>query len=362
MFKRAQIKGEIDNKKFIKKNLNLKFYLKYESDIMELEDQLQEIEDYNNGDDGIASRMNHINRDSHHSYGIYQDSFRNSVKKLYFFNFNFFQEYDTKFMDKDFVLNNVKLMEKKRNHVSKISEFYERNLHMVIMSEIKKEMKEKGLLGDFMKIVKIQFSKKNEVMVDKDNMTYGSFIVKTEVHDDFSEMSSFSHDINSFIKKSGLTRRSKLRNSNIKRKKMKMEQFKPKMVKDDLRLRRNKSSERKKGRFEIGKREEESDIGEEYTPLTTPQKSRRVPKFSKKEINHLENKIKSCEKDKRIENPMENKVNKVSLFDILNCEKISKKNANNYNPFGVFNSFNKASLKSKGYSSIQINSLAKKKF
>lgn len=63
-------------------------------------------------------------------------------------------------MDKNFLINNLKMVENKRLKVARMLDFYELNLHMIIMGEVKKELVNFGLYPDFMKVVKIQLSKK----------------------------------------------------------------------------------------------------------------------------------------------------------------------------------------------------------
>lgn len=228
------------------------------------------------------------------------------------------------------------------------------------MKSIKKELRNFEIYLDFMRIVRVQFSKKNEVMVDKDNMTYGSFIVNTEIVDDCSEISSFSHDINSFIKKSGLTRRSRLNTKRYRKKKHRkvFKKFRPKGVIFKGYFRRSKSCliTRKisKNYIWVVNVTEDLRVGEEFSPV-----KKFKDKGSKKELN-CEGKIRreramSCGSESLKENCRENKIcfrkkkKKENLFDILHCEKVKNSgNSLRFNPIGSSLSKN---LKPRNYTS-----------
>lgn len=124
-------------------------------------------------------------------------------------------------------------------------------------------------------------------MVDKNHVTYGSFIVNTEIVDDASEMSSFSHDINSFIKKSGLTRRSRIHTNKIRKikKKNKFENFRPKELKSRVDYWRSKSLVYLKRipciDFGLKSERRSNEICDEYTPIQSSKRARREKSTSK---------------------------------------------------------------------------------
>lgn len=261
-------------------------------------------------------------------------------------------------MDKNFLLNNIKLIDKKRNKVIKMLKFYETNLHRIIMRNVKRELKNLGIYTDFMREVRAQFSKKNEVMVDKDNMTYGSFMIHTEIVDDVSEMSSYSHDINIFIKKSGLTKRSRMNSRRkIRKTKVYFEKFVPGKLKNRHEYGKNKSnSPKRKNYFDDNRKklikQESQYIYEEFSVTSLRSKSKKKSKLFEKlkpRGNSVDNKEPEMERKKEAE-----RKSKVNLFDLLNCEK-KKKSSESQDFFGSNIGKN---IRSSAYNSIKVNAFA----
>lgn len=257
-------------------------------------------------------------------------------------------------------MNSLELTKKKRSKVIGMYKFYESNLHMIIMKKIKRELRNLGIYKDFMRVVRVQFSKKNEVMVDKDNMTYGSFLVHTEIVDDLSEMSSYSHDINIFIKKSGLTNRVSRRNSrrNIRKKKTFVEKFIPKRFINRAEYGQNKSkSPRRNNHFEDNKvliRAETHIPSEDMFSITSLRS-----KNKKKSIlfKKLKPRGKSVDNDDDPGFEEIGKDRKVKLFDLLNCENKKKSSRKTNGGTGFFGPNIGRNVRTTGYNSLKVHTI-----